>query len=204
MQLQIDFEVWIKILEDCYSISNHGNIKSHRKIIENHVFYKKCISKGKELKHYDNGNGYRYISSSINGKRKNYYIHRLVSQAFIPNPENKAEVNHINGIKTDNRVENLEWVTRFQNSQHAVKTGLIKSGSLSSFAKKVINTIDLSIYDSVIDFSKQEGIYYHTAKEALGRIKKKSLNPYKGIYLYLEDYKKRKEVYDLGFKIKRI
>ena len=65
---------------------------------------------------YDNGKGYKKIAHQ--------YVHRIVAETFIPNPENKLEVNHINGDKSDNRVENLEWVTRLENVHHAIETSL--------------------------------------------------------------------------------
>lgn len=72
----------------------------------------------KEVKTYDM-KGYRRLNLFLeNGKNIQIPVHRLVAMSFIPNPENKPEVNHKNKIKTDNRVENLEWVTRQENEQH--------------------------------------------------------------------------------------
>lgn len=71
-------------------------------------------------------NGYDYFSVCIyfNGKKLYEYIHRIVAKCFIPNPDNKPCVNHINGIKSDNSVANLEWCTRSENVKHAYKNGL--------------------------------------------------------------------------------
>ena len=73
-----------------------------------------------------NQKGYPQVGIVLEKKYKHKSIHRLVAEAFIPNPENKPCINHINGIKNDNRIENLEWCTYYENNIHAVKTGLFK------------------------------------------------------------------------------
>lgn len=67
--------------------------------------------------------GYERVNIRNNGKRTNYFIHRLLAIAFIPNPENKPIINHINGNRADNRLENLEWVTYAENVQDGFKRG---------------------------------------------------------------------------------
>lgn len=73
-----------------------------------------------------NKQGYVYLPLCINGIKRRYFAHRLVAITFIPNPNNKPFINHINGNKQDNRVENLEWCTQQENNIHALKTGLRK------------------------------------------------------------------------------
>lgn len=76
---------------------------------------KKILRRGKVLKPRKDKDGYLVVDLYKDGKRKNYFVHRLVAQAFIPNPDNLPCINHISEIKTDNRVENLEWCSHKEN-----------------------------------------------------------------------------------------
>ena len=110
--------------EGLYQISNLGNVKS--------------LKRNKILAKNNNGNGYLYACLSKDGQAKNYYIHRLVSQAFIPNPDNKPEVNHKDENKENNCVENLEWVTSKENTNYGSRTK-----RASENCQKPINQYDL-------------------------------------------------------------
>jgi hypothetical protein len=116
-------EIWKEVKEyPDYEVSNLGRVKSLARInLRGFKMKERIISGGL------NGGGYNQIPMRNNGIRKNVLAHRLVTKAFIPNIENKPDVNHKNGIKTDNRLENLEWSTTQENVIHAYKNGFCSS-----------------------------------------------------------------------------
>ena len=118
-------EIWKEIenYNGVYFVSNLGNVKSVDHYCKGRLGSGKQT--GRILKQSLCNKGYLRVSLSNNKKRFSTGAHRLVAKAFIPNPKNKPQVNHINGVKTDNRVENLEWVTNKENQIHAIKNGLI-------------------------------------------------------------------------------
>ena len=162
-------EIWKDIdgYNGMYQISNLGKIKR---------FTVSGINLNKLTK-----TDFGYLTTGLNTykhknkhKFKNILVHRLVALTFIPNPENKPCVNHINGIKTDNRVENLEWVTYSENISHAYKIGLRKSTDISinklkeRSYRKVIDTKTLVIYDSLIEAAKSNNIKVNILCNMLG------------------------------------
>lgn len=98
--------------------------------------------------------GYLRIGLSNNGVSKTYKLHRLVAEMFIPKVKGKTQVNHINGIKDDNRVENLEWCNNAENQQHAWDNGL----NTSSYKKIVLDTNTGVFYESATELAKVLGI----------------------------------------------
>lgn len=118
----------IKAFEGHYQVSNTGEVRSLPRAVEYAKGYTHR-NDGRILEKIvlDNGEGKAYyiVDLSKDNRRRHYRIHRLVAEAFIPNPENKPQVNHIDGNKFNNNVENLEWCTRKENMHHATYTGLM-------------------------------------------------------------------------------
>ena len=134
-------EIWkdVKDYEGLYQISNLGRIKSLPKKTNNQYSNIEII-----MKQPLQGIGYYSIQLRKDKKFKTLMVHRLLSEVFIPNPENKKQVNHINGIKSDNRLENLEWVTSSENMKHAFRTGL-KSNHGEFHPMHKLSEIDVKI-----------------------------------------------------------
>lgn len=121
---QIENWETIKNYEGLYEISNHGRVRSLDRFV-NGRYTNKAFAKGRILIPNKNGTGYLAVSLCFNGNQKNTHVHRLIATYFIPNPYNLPQVNHKDGNKQNNNLDNLEWVTHKENIRHAVRTGLL-------------------------------------------------------------------------------
>lgn len=118
-------EIWKPIpeYEEYYEVSSLGRVRR--------------IRTGRILKNHIDSYGYLVVGLHVHSKQKTCFVHRLVAMTFIPNPENKPQVNHINGIKTDNCSTNLEWATSSENMRHAYNTGLIDKEKLAASVRDI-------------------------------------------------------------------
>ena len=124
-------KIWkdVKGYENLYRISNYGEVYSE---------YKKRL-----MKLQKNKDGYLRVSLYKDEKMKHFLVHRLVAMNFLPKPEseNQTTVNHINGIKTDNCVNNLEWASHYEQTKHACEIGLMHGNFLSEKEKEEIRSL---------------------------------------------------------------
>lgn len=137
--------------EGLYQVSNYGNVRS-------------LYGKSRILKPSKDSGGYLSVGLSKNNSVKRHLVHRLVCAAFLDNPNEKPEVNHKDGIKTNNNVLNLEYVTPSENTNHAYANGLrektIKS-SVETHRKEVKCITTNTIYESAHEAWRQTGVHYN-------------------------------------------
>ncbi len=160
-------ETWKDITgyEGLYQVSDWGNVKSLPK--------KWDLYRGGFASH--NGitlkpivrHGHLTVGLVKEKKQRSFFIHRLVCDAFIENKENKPYVNHINCIKTDNRVENLEWCTSKENAEHALKMGRYPTKSRHHASVVVVDDQTGIFYETIGEAAKAKNMNYFTLNNML-------------------------------------
>lgn len=172
-------EIWRDIpgYEGLYQVSNYGNVRSMNYMNTGTV---------KVLKQKVNNYGYSLINLNYNGERKTYSVHRLVTAAFLENPDNKPQVNHIDGCKINNNVSNLEYVTPGDNQKHAYDTGLKNSQGSYEANRKPVRCITTGKEFASIN---EAALYYNINRRSIGFClsgKQKSAGKYNGQKLQWE------------------
>lgn len=165
-------ELWKNIEEATnYEISNLGRVRNTKS--------EQILNPGVS------GNGYKQVSLKMkqSGKFEKRYVHRLVATYWIPNPENKREVNHLNLDRTDNRVENLEWITSSDNQKHKYKTGDYKTSNRKVVQMDLEDNI-IAVYNSVVAAATaMGGTRQGIDKVCKGTYGRKTAHGYKWKYL---------------------
>ena len=149
--------VWKPVVgyEGLYEVSENGEVRN--------VKTQKVLSPR-------NSTSYSMLALFNNGKRKDLKVHRLVAKSFLPNPQNKPQVNHKDGNKLNNHFENLEWCTNSENQKHAYKTGLRK---VTDYQKEIVKiAVSKAHSKPVIDM--QTGIKYSSLTEGCNKV---NMNP---------------------------
>lgn len=158
-----------------YTVNELGQVSSKDRMIVT-IDGKSYFRKGKLLKPKKHKDGYLFVTLTKEKIKKNFYVHRLVAEAFIPNPENKPQVNHINGNKTDNTISNLEWVTNAENSRHAYNNGLyFRIEHLKPNSQAVIDTVNNTCYPTIKEAANALNRNYTVVRQMLKGKRKNTL-----------------------------
>lgn len=153
--------------EGSYTISVNGIVKSLKRVIQLPNGIMRALHE-KIIQSRTNNYGYLSIRLSKDGRTRTHFVHRLLAEAYIPNPNNLPQVNHINGNKLDNSLENLEWVSPSTNSVHAYRTGLNKNKGVDHvFSASVVDHENHLIFPTIKSFAQFYDIPYSTARNAL-------------------------------------
>lgn len=148
-------ETWKPIADyvGLYEVSNKGRVRN--------------LKTGRILKPKNNRRGYLFVGLHKNGAVKNRYIHRLVAQAFIPNPNKLPEVNHKDEIRTNNKLDNLEWISHRDNSNYGKRNERISKSKSKAIVQFDLSTgLIIKTYSSTITATRVTGINYDTISKA--------------------------------------
>lgn len=184
MSIVYSNEKWTDIVgyEGYYKISNLGNVKSCKRIIKHGLGNADRTIKPRIIKPYNDNHGYHMVSLSKDGKAKKHKVHRLVAEAFISNPKNKPTVNHLNEIRNDNRVENLEWATFKENNNYGSHNERVSKTLSRPIEQLDKNDNKISIFESVREASLATGIHIMNIKSCLSHDNRNFAGGYKWRY----------------------
>lgn len=180
-----NIEIWKPVVgyEGLYKVSNLGKVKAikwHRGNEE------------KEIKPYTTYKGYLRLRLCKNGKGKQFQIHRLVAEAFIPNPENKPYIDHINTDRTDNRVENLRWVTNKENCNNPISKQNYSKSNKDKTAVSILqfdkNMKFIKKWESMTDAETTLGIKSRLSDYCSEKYGRKTAGGF--IWRYADDYER--------------
>lgn len=177
------YEKWLPVVgwEKYYEVSNYGRVRSLDRTIYKGSRAGYVVKKGQYLKTYEKKNGYLFLILTADGKKQNAYVHRLVAEAFIQNPNNLPCINHKDEVKVNNVWTNLEWCDYYYNNSYGSKQERARKTKEKNSVCKKIELIDgsgkIKCFDSVKDavnegIDSESTIYYFLS----GRNKKGKTN----------------------------
>lgn len=193
-------EIWKDIpgYEGLYQISNFARVKSLERVLINPNSKRRKVYYASLRILKQSGNEYKKVA--LANKRHNKYcsVHRLLAESFMPNPLNYKEVNHIDGNKFNNQLNNLEWCSRKQNAVHAFSTGLINKDKVRAAVRKNVKRASEATRKPIVKFSK-DGVFVSEFRSLIDaangnrfhavNISKAALGKIKTAYGYRWEYK---------------